>query len=70
MIIGSIIMYLGLAFIFYGYCFSYWTDEYPGTGIGSNWNNVAISVFFSLIWPFALLPSCLSRAWKYGWRLK
>ena len=61
-------LYLIGALIFYGYCFSYWTDEYPG--IGRNAGNVAMSVFFSLIFPLALLPFILSRAWKYDWRLK
>ncbi len=67
MLIVLILLYLLCAFIFYGYCFSYWTDEYQG--VGTHASNVAMSVFFSLIFPLALLPFIMSSAWKYGWRL-
>ena len=57
--------YLIGVFIFYGFCFSYWTDEYPASvGVG----NVIMSIFFSLLFPLFLLPFVLTQAWKHGWR--
>lgn len=68
MILLYIALYLIGAFIFYGYCFSYWYDDIPGA-FGHTSAMVA-GLLFSLIFPLALLPFILSRAWQYGWRLK
>jgi len=67
MIIACIVMYLLLAFVFYGYCFSYWEDNYT---VKEHTLNTIASIFFSLLFPIFLLPFLLSKAWKYGWRLK
>ena len=66
--ITFITLYLVGAFVFYGYCFSYWYDDLPGAF--SHRTAVGIALFFSLIFPVALFPFILSKAWKYGWRLK
>lgn len=68
MLLIYIYLYLIGAVIFYGYCFSYWQDDLPGTL--SYRTNTVIALFFSIIFPVALFPFVFSRAWKYGWRLK
>jgi len=49
------IIYIIIAVYVYGLCFSYYQNYYPPTAKEDYWQDMKITMFLGIVWPFSLL---------------